>query len=164
MQPQDAPQAGSDGQAVSWTASEFIVHQKNAGWYMLLVAAAVVLAAVIYLLTRDVVSTGMVGVVLVVLLLLASRQPRTLSYRLDGYGVHVGSKSYPYDSFKSFSVVDEGALNSITLLPLKRFMPPISMYYDPQDEAKISQVLSDYLPFVEGHKDVVDQFMRRIRF
>jgi hypothetical protein len=38
------------------------------------------------------------------------------------------------------------------------------MYYDPQDEAKISQVLSDYLPFVEGHKDVVDQFMRRIRF
>lgn len=159
-----APRAGDNDQAVSWTASEFIAHQKNAGWYMLLVAAAVVLAAVIYLLTRDPVSTGMVGVVLVVLLLLASRQPRTLSYQLDGFGIHIGDRSYPYDNFKSFSVVDEGAINSITLLPLKRFMPPISMYYDPKDEDKISAVLSDYLPFVEGQKDIVDQFMRRIRF
>jgi hypothetical protein len=99
-----------------------------------------------------------------VLAVVASRPPRTLSYKLDNYGVHIGQKSFPYANFKSFSVIDEGAISAINLLPLKRFLPPISVYYDPKDEDKIAAIISDYLPFEEHKEDLVDQLVRKIRF
>jgi hypothetical protein len=156
--------SASSEHSVSWSASEFIAHQKTNSWYGLLAAAGAITAVVVYLLTKDIISTVMIVIVVFVLGVFASRKPRTLNYQVDTAGVHIGPKSYPYDDFKSFSVIDEGALSSINLMPLKRFMATISIYYDPQDEDHIVKVLSDYLPFEEGQKDVVDRFMHRIRF
>jgi hypothetical protein len=163
-QPAPQPQPSGDTGAVSWSASEFIAHQKNMSWYGLLVIAGSIFAALTYLLTKDKISTVMVFVVTAALGVFAGRKPRTLDYQVDANGVHIGPKSYPYEDFKSFSVIDEGAVSSISLAPLRRFMPAISMFYDPQDEEHITGVLSDYLPFEEGQKDVVDRFMHRIRF
>ena len=164
FQPQTAPKAEVPSQAVSWSASEFIAHQKNAGWYGILALAGVVGATLIYLLTRDMISAVMVIVVAVALGALAGRKPRTLQYQIDNQGLQIGEKFYSYGEFKSFSVIDEGALSSIRLLPLKRLMPPLSVYYDPQDEDRITSILAAYMPFEEGEKDAVDRFMHRIRF
>ena len=158
--PTDTQPAGS----VSWTASEFISHQKNGQWYLLLAVAGLLVSGIVYALTRDFISSGMVLFVVVMLGVVAGRQPRTLQYQVDGQGIRIGEKEYPYEAFKSFTVIDEGALNSITLLPMKRFMPAITLYYDPADEEHILGVLDDYLPSEEGQKDIVDRFMGRIRF
>ncbi len=44
----------------TWTASEFVAHQKTPGWYGLLALAALVLSGLIYLLTRDIISASVV--------------------------------------------------------------------------------------------------------
>lgn len=149
---------------ISWTASEFIANQKNAGWYMILAASAAVIGGLVYLLTRDVISAVMVLVALGVIAFLASRQPRTMSYQLNNYGLQIGTRAYPYQEFKSFSVVEEGAVSSIVLMPMKRFMPMLNVYFDPADEERITDMLNDYLPYVETKLDVVERLMRRIRF
>ncbi len=95
---------------------------------------------------------------------LAGRKPRTHEYQVDSQGVQIGTKKYPYANFKTYSVIEEGPISSITLMPLKRFMPTMSLYYDPQDEERITAVLGSYLPFVEGQKDAIDRLMHRIRF
>ncbi len=159
-----SPASVSNATPVSWTASEFIAHQKSAGWYILLSLAAVAVAVVIYFLTRDYISSGIILLAAVALGVFAARKPRTLNYQLDNTGIHIGSKSYPYGDFKSFSIIDEGMISSITLTPLKRFMPPLSMYYEHKDEDRITGTLGAYLPFEEGKPDMVDNFMRRIRF
>jgi len=150
--------------SVSWSASEFIVHEKKTGWYGLLALAGIFIAAAVYLLTKDKISSIMIMFATLILGVFAARRPRTLDYQVDSSGIHIGPKSYPYEDFKSFSVIDEGAISSINLTPLKRFMAGITVYYDPKDEDRIVTVLSDYLPFEEGKKDVVDRFMHRIRF
>ncbi len=149
---------------VSWTASEFIAHRKSPRWYGMLAVAAIVMAAIVYALTRDKVSTAVVMVAAVVLGFYAARQPRELDYQLDDRGLSIGSKFYDYDSFKSFSVIDEGAFASITLMPLKRFMPPLTIYYAPDDEPRILNLLAERLPLEEHRADAIDHLMRRIRF
>jgi len=161
------PQAGHQSKAagpVTWTASEFIAHEKNIGWYGLLALAGVAGAATIYLLTGDRISSGMAIIVALALGILAGRKPRTLTYQVDQTGIHIGDKTFGYTDFKSYSVIDEGPLSSISLLPLKRFRPPTSIYYDPADEERIANILGDYLPYVEGQKDPIDRLMHRIRF
>lgn len=151
-------------QSVSWSASEFIAHKKTILWYLVLAVGTIILATIIFLLTHDKISTGVIIFVALVFGFFAGRKPRTLDYKLDDGGISIGSKFYNYNGFKSFSVVDDGAFSSILLLPLKRFMPAISIYYDPKDEERITNILADRLPFEDRKHDVVDSFMHRIRF
>jgi hypothetical protein len=151
-------------QPVSWSASEFIAHHKNGGWYLLLLLGAVIVAALVYLFTRDWLSTTVVVVAGIVLAGYSSRKPRQLTYAVDGGGVTVGTKFFAYSEFRSFSIVPEGAFASIVFTPLKRFGIQTTIYYAPEDEDRIIDVISPHLPHEEHRADVLDHMMRRIRF
>lgn len=130
----------------------------------MLAIATVIVSAVVYLITRDLISVAVVVVAGLLLGTYGARQPRQLQYVIDQQGVVIGPKAYHYGEFRSFSVIPEGAFSSITFMPLKRFAPPISIYYAPEDEEKIVNLLSDKLPIEERRLDAVDNLMRKIRF
>lgn len=157
-------QPGLSDEAVSWTASEFIAHHKSARWYGLLLLAAIALAALVYLLTRDSTSAGIVIVAAILFGIVAARQPRQLQYALDSRGVQVGPKYHSLADFRSFSVVPEGAFSSVVFMPLKRFAPLTTIYFAPEDERRIVALLSAVLPFEDYRHDIIEQFIRRIRF
>jgi hypothetical protein len=157
-----ATQARSEG--VAWTASEYVAHQKTAGWYMLLALGAIVGAALVYALTKDKISVVMIVIVAIIFGVFAARQPRVLQYRLDESGLEIGGKFYPYAMFKSFAVIQEGGIESISLMPLKRFMPILSIYFAPDDADKIVDTLGIYLPHEDRQADPIDRLMRRLRF
>lgn len=150
---------------VSWSASEFIAYHKNVGWYMLAVIGLFVFAGAVFLLSGgDFISSGSILLIGVLSLTYASRKPRVLTYQITKDGVRIGEKLYTYGTIKSFALIDEGAFRSISLLPMQRFMPAISMYFEPQDESKIVEALSGFVPREERKQDVVDRMMHKIRF
>lgn len=150
---------------VRWTASEFIEHEKDAGWYGRLGFATVVVAGLIFLVTRgDKITVGMIVILAIFFGIYASRKPRTLSYKLDGKGLTIGGKMYGYDGFRSFSAADDGAFPGITFMPLKRFSAAVTIYYERSDEAKIMRILSNYLPHEQLKRDLLEQFLHYIRF
>lgn len=154
----------NDSQGITWTASEFVHHDKSASWYGGLVISTVLLAGLIFLITKDAVSVAVVIIAGLVLGIYSTHRPRQLEYRVDQRGVFISNKYYSYDDFKSFSVVSEGAFSSIVFMPLKRFAPALTIYYAPEDEESIMALLADQLPFEEPRRDAVDSLMRRIRF
>jgi hypothetical protein len=149
---------------ITWTASEFIAHEKSGTWYLKLAGAAVLIAVAVLLLTKDKISAIVVLVGAFLFGVVAARQPRELQYRLDQAGVSIGQRYFPYEEFRSFSVVPEGAFSSIVFMPLKRFATTTTIYFAPDDEERIVQLLTDRLPLEEGRHDPLDRFMRRIRF
>lgn len=149
---------------VQWTASEFIAHSKDVNWYLGLTGATVVFTAIVYLLTKDKITTGMVIFAAIIFGIYGARKPRTLAYQLSRDGLTIGEKTYDFRQFRSFSVVDEGPFSSIVFMPLKRFMPLITVYYDPADEEKIVKILTNHLPMENRGMDLIDRFLHRIRF
>ncbi|HJP96860.1 MAG TPA: hypothetical protein VJ843_05845 [Candidatus Saccharimonadales bacterium] len=159
------PQPTRSAQAeVNWTASEFIAHDKSSTWYMVLAAVIVVLMALSYFLFHDVIATISIVFLGVIFGALASHKPRVLEYRIDPSGVHIGPKVYQYDQFKSFGVVREGAFSNVTLMPLRRFSPSLTVYYPPEDEEAIVNAMADYLPMADVPNDAIDRFLRTIHF
>jgi hypothetical protein len=154
----------SSSNEVSWSASEYIANQKNTAWFVNLGIVSVVLTAVIFLLTRDIVSVISIATLGIIVGVFAARQPHQLNYALDASGVHMGTKFYPYGTFKSFSVVPEGTFSHISLLPLKRFMPPIAIHFALEDEEKVINAIGDYLPYEEHKRDIVESFSHRVKF
>jgi len=156
--------AALDEGAIGWTASEYIAHEKSINWYLALAGIAALLAVLTYLLTRDVISCVVVIVCAAVFGGYAARKPRELQYQLDGGGFSIGDKYYPLSEFRCFSVNEDAAIPSVDLLPLKRFMPVMTIYYHPDDQDPILSVLSAALPFEDHHLDAVDRLLKKIRF
>ena len=154
----------SDQQSVTWTASEYVHHEKSAGWYFTLTVVALILVTLIYLLTKDVVSVGVVIVAALLLGIYATHQPRQLEYKVDQKGLSIGDKRYTYGQFKSFSIMSEGAFSSIVFMPLKRFAQTTTIYFPPDEEEAIMNILANHLPLEEARRDAIDSLMRRIRF
>ena len=153
-----------DENAVTWNAAEFVQHEKNATWYGAYTLGAIVLSALIFLFTRDVISTAVVFLAVAGLIFFASRQPHDQQYALEAGGLHIGTKTYYLEDFKAFSVAEDAHLTGITLLPLKRFMPPITVYVAPEQQDSVVGYLSDYLPSEVHKADAIDSLLRRIRF
>jgi hypothetical protein len=156
--------SASDTETVKWTASEFISHEKSRSWYVYLALIAVAIAAAFYFLTKDIFSVVVVGLVMVVMGVFGSLKPRTLDYGISPDGIQIGNKNFTFETFRSFSVMDDSPLPSIQLLPQKRFMVPIVMYFDPKDADHIVKILGDYLPFEHRERDLIDKLSSRLRF
>lgn len=149
---------------VDWTASEYIDHQKSAQWYFALALVAVIFAFLLYLVTQDWVSVVVVLIAVGLFGISGSKKPRTLEYRITNAGVRIADKLYAYEELKLFSIVTDGGMKSIQILPLKRFMPTLSIYYPPELEDSIFNTLADFLPHEELRHDPVDRLMKRLRF
>lgn len=149
---------------VTWTASEYIAHDKGPSWFIALGIILFVAVAGIYFVTKDLVTPIGIAVAGIIFGVFAARPPRVLEYTVDSRGIKIDQKFYSYAELKSFDIVDEGPLPAILLMPLKRFLPPITVFYDQREEDAILNVLGSYLPHQEQQPDAVDRLMRRIRF
>lgn len=154
----------SQVQNVEWSASEYVEHEKGNMWFVQFGLVSVGIIGITFLVTRDYISIVVLSVLAVGIGYFAGRKPETLNYKLDSQGIHIGPKLYPVSMFKSFAIVEEGAISSIALLPLKRFMPAITVYFAPDDEKKIVDALGAMLPQEERQQDKVDKLMHKIRF
>jgi len=150
--------------SVTWSASEFISHQKASTWYLGLGVGAAILTVLIFAITRNILSALVVAGACIVIGIFAARQPETKLYEINEDGVKVGDRFFPYNIFKSFSILDEGGISCLWLRPLKRFMPTVTMYYAPEDEERIVLMLENFLPEEDRQLDVVERISRRIRF
>ena len=157
-------QAAEEPVEIRWTASEFIDHQKSSGWFLGLAGAGLVVAAVVYLLTQDIFATAVIAILAFIFGVGAARKPRVLEYSIDASGITIGNRHTPYEGFRSFAVVSEGPIESIILLPTKRWSPPLSVYFAPEDGDKIIDTLSAFVPFENHDPGLIDKFLHRIHF
>jgi hypothetical protein len=147
-----------------WTAAEFVEHEKSASWYVMLAVVGVVIAALSYLVSHDKITAGVIVAVMAGFGVFAARRPRTQQYRMSNNGILVGNKIYAFHDYKTFSVTEDSSVISIVFMPLKRFMPPLTIYVVPDMEEKVVNFLGGFMPFERHKADAVESLMRRIHF
>jgi hypothetical protein len=150
--------------SIRWTASEYVDHAKGPAWFAAMGLGLFAAVGLVYFLLKDIFASALLGVAGITFAIFAGRRPQVLEYAIGPAGVSIGQRTHPFSDFKSFSLTESGPLPSILLLPLKRFLPPITIFYDPKEEDKIIDALADYLPHEDREPDVVDKLMSRIRF
>jgi hypothetical protein len=149
--------------SVAWEALEFIDHPHGAGWYTTLALSTIVLAALVYLISKDLIATVIIVVVGVIVGVFAGQKPGQAKYEITDSGMSINGKNYNYKGYKSFAVIREGSLSSVNLFPLKRLTPPLSAYFEPQDEERIINALGNYLPYEDRKLDGIERLSRRLR-
>jgi len=163
QQAMSQPPVNTDDASVDWEASEYIHHDKGALWIVCLIAAAAVLVAIAVWLQIWTFAV-LIVIMAVAMGVFAFRPPRVLHYKLTSDGLTVDDKVYNLADFRAFGIISEGAFYTIMLLPAKRFMPAVNVFFAEQDGEKIVDILGVRLPMEQLHLDMVDRLMRQLRF
>jgi hypothetical protein len=149
---------------VRWTASEFVSHEKNISWYFILGIVTVVLCLAVFILTHQYISVGVIVVMATAFGIYANIKPKTLEYLIDSSGVSVDKKHYNYENFKIVEIIEGGVVPSVNLIPVKRFSVPVTLYFSPQQENQILEILAEFLPSEVKRLEAIDRVVARLRF
>lgn len=152
------------GGEITWTASEYADHEKSSVWYIGLAVITLLLVAVVYFLTKDIFSIVAIIAFAITFGIIGSYKPKIVSYHLGPDGLQINQHLHVFSQFKSFGVQREGAFPSIVFIPMKRFMPPVVVYFPPEDGDDVLAVLSQYLPSGPVPQDFIDRALRHVRF
>jgi hypothetical protein len=147
----------------AWQASEFIHHQKQSTWYVLLfLIAAVLIGGAVW--TQQWFTVAVFAVMTIALAIYAHKPPRTLLYELTEHGLTIDGKLFNFSQFRDFAVIEDIAWHSIDLEPVQRFMPRLTILFDSKDFDHIVEILGSQLPRVDRAPDLIERFTRKIRF
>lgn len=157
------PTASQAPKTISWEAAEFNEQHHGPGWYGSLALATALLAAMVYIVAKDIFATVIIVIVGGIVWVFAGQKPGMAKYEVSSAGISVNGKLYEFSNYKSFTTIREGNLSSVNLFPLKRLMPPLSVYFDPKDEQKIVGAIGNYVPYENRQLAGIDRLTRRLR-
>lgn len=147
---------------VSWDAQEYVVRDKNAGWYVGLVIIGLLLIAGSILLQWWTFAV-LILVSVIALIVYSVRPPRIIHYELTSEGLREGAREYKYADYKAFGVMHEGAHFSIVLVPRKRFSSKVTIYFPESNGEAIVDQFGAHLPMEEVKQDILDRVVKFLR-
>ena len=150
-------------QPLRWEASEYIHHEKSPRWYLGYIGGVSLILGLTYFLISDIISVIVIALLATAVFVLANRKPRTLSYELTSTGITINGKGYPFDSFRSFSLVRYDDTPSIFLEPMQRYMPSLSIYATPEQLQSVADTFSKFIPNRVHQPDLIDQLIHKLR-
>lgn len=149
---------------ITWQASEYVHHEKDGTWFLILLAGATTLLLVDIFLIKSWTFGILIVVMAIAAIVIARRPPITLNYSLTAHGVHIEDKTFNFYDFRSFGIIQEGAFYSLRLIPNKRFMPAVNIFFPTELGEAIVDRIGSSLPMQPIERDPVDILLEKIRF
>jgi hypothetical protein len=147
---------------LSWAATA-TASQRPKSWSAGLYVIALIAAVLVYIITKGIFSSLGIMIVAVLMGVVYTKKPQVIHYAIDLQGITIGQNHYSFDHFRAFSIVDDHGHVSIALMPLKRFSPILSVFYDPTLQKQIVDTLAVHLPLTEYRQDAIDKITSGIR-
>lgn len=149
--------------SIVWDASEYVHIDKGGLWIIGFGAVVLVLLGVAIWFSAWTFAI-LIAVMAVAMAIFAFRPPRILHYALSDNGVQINDQSFPYNDYRAFGVLQDGAFFTLTLIPIKRFSPALSIYFAEDHGEQIVDIVGSHLPMEHVEPDFIDTLMRRLRF
>ena len=160
-QVQVAPVAQEDG-SISWDASEHIDYDNGKSWTLYMAIGGAFLATGVYFVV-DLLSAIVIVLLLSGILFYSKLKPRNVRYVISDAGISIGGLDYRYSEFRSFSFNEDNGITSIFLLPMQRFMIPVTMYVAPENHDQVAELLAQHLPNQQRKPDFMDRLTAKLR-
>jgi len=149
---------------ITWTAEEYVHSERGGWWFVLFVLVVVGLIAVSVFVLRSWSFSVLIAVMAAALIVYIRRPPRTLTYALSvTQGLYVGERLYPFEEFRAFGLIQDGAHYSVMLIPRKRFASGVSVFFPNEAGERIVDILGQRLPMETLKLDIVDTIVRKLR-
>jgi hypothetical protein len=148
---------------ISWEASEYVDHHRDGAWFAGLIGVSLVLILVSVFVIKNYYFTLLIVVMTIAVVVYSQRPPRVMKYLLNEQGITIGQRFHAFEEFRSFGVIQDGAMYCVRLLPVGRFNQDATVYFAENDGEQIVDILGSVLPMENVQFDFVDHILRRLR-
>jgi hypothetical protein len=161
----EAPASQGQGTELplAWQSEGLTDRNRPKQWYVLYAVGCIIALIAIYFLFKDIVAVVVLALVATIFVFGISRNVGEVGYSLDDNGIQVGGRRYAYISFKCFYLTRDSSGSTLTLQPMKRLSPPLSLRCSVNDEGKVVDALSEFLPVVDRPNDFIDSIAHKLR-
>lgn len=163
-EPMGRPQDGDSEEWLEWQASEYIEHEKSLKWFVILGVVTLALVAAAVFLLKNYTFAILLVVMAIAIAVWAKRPASNIYYRLNTTGVWVDEKFFSLHDFRSFGVLQDGAVYAVMLLPNKRFSPGVTVYLPHEMGEEIVDILGTTLTIETIQPDWIDRLTRKLNF
>lgn len=144
-------------QSIEWSGLEYQHRPKTQEWYWLVggIGFFCILLAAWW---QNFLALVFAAIATFTVMLLGARPPQPITYTLLHRGVRIGQQLYPYDTLKSFWIIEEPAERRKIIVESQRFfMPHIILPLPAELEAEtVKRFLLQYLPEEKHDESIAD--------
>ena len=148
---------------ISWKAPAHIHLEKRTDWYWSVGIITLTLAAVCFIFAQVILGI-LIIVAAAVLVLHASRPPRTIDCEINDRGIVLDSVLYPFVSLESFWVPHDINPPRLYVKSRKTFMFLIVILIDEVDPEDIREVMLKYIAETEHHEPFLKHLLDWLGF
>lgn len=148
---------------LSWSIDDRTPDSHKTTWFVAIgvIGAAIIILA-IWLRAWIVIPLGIL--VPWALSIYANRGIGDHTYQLETFDFSIDKKTYRYDAYKSFFVVENDNLATFELVPNNRFGQLATLHASSVEADDVLEILSSVLPESEPQGYVGESFFKRLRF
>lgn len=156
--------AARQSNMLEWSASEYVEHQKSPLWYVGLAVVSLALIALAIFVLHQYTFVPLIVVMAAALAVWGKRPPQEMHYELTTDQIKVNGKAFPLIDFRAFGVLQDGAMYYAVLLPNKRFVPGVNVYFPQELGEQIVDMLGSQLQMETIKPDLIDKLTNRLNF
>ena len=160
---QETPANGKLSEPFSWQATEGVHVPRGTTWYVLFAVAVLGLMALAVLVFKSITFAILLPVMAVAVILLRTKAPRIINYAISPKGIYVADRLYDFSEFRAFGIIQDPDYLSIIVLPVKRFSPGLTLYFNEDEGERIVDMLGARLPMQDVRIDSLEKLIRAIR-
>lgn len=130
---------------ISWLAPEFANYERSKSWYTTMIILAILfLGAFIFMKLYS--GAAVVVAAALVIFTQNNTKSKEAKYSLDGEGLTINNKKYPYSQFKSFWITLTESFPRLYMQKTGKLALPVSIFIKNIDPSVIRKFLSQFLP------------------
>lgn len=148
---------------ISWKAIETVPQTRGVFWYISFSVAVIALMALAIFVFKSISFAMLIPVMAAAVILLTTRKQHDITYSISSKGVYVGDKLHDFSEFRGFGVIQDNVYPSVILLPVQRFSPGLTLYFDESMGESIVDILGARLPMQEVKPDSLEKLIRLIK-
>lgn len=146
----------------SWSAPEYIQHQKTARWYAIASAIALVFTIGAVLTANWTMAVAIVVFAAVYEFTQRFHPPKIIDIHISELGIHVGHMFYPFSSMQAFWIMIKPGLKTLNIRVHRQFYSDVVIQLMDQDAAKIRSYLMGQIPEWEGKDERLQDLILRL--
>ena len=160
--PQTSPVQLPEVEPVQWRSVEYLQQAKSALWYIGFAVVILVLMAIAIFVMNAWTFAILIPIMAGALIVYSRRENQEISYALSSQGLYINDQLHPLGEFKGFGVIQGAPLNSLVLIPTKRFRPSLTVYFPTEVGEQVVDLLGGYLPMQEVKPDAFDAIVQKL--
>ena len=152
-----------DKAVYSWTAPEYIQHDKDKNWYIAEALAVGFLMLISIISSNYTMSLALVTLVIVYHYLQIKHPPKNIKIIISKIGIKVGNLTFPYSHIQSFWIMyNPPFLKTLNFRVKRHFFVDVTVQLVDTDPVTVRHFLSKQIPELKGKTEQFSDFALRL--